>query len=196
MSEQTPHYLGVTANAARATQAWKYAAFVLGAVVMFLTFVLLQQVRNTPVVLVPFELATSKGNMTVSVNGELRGTSSEYMANLGLSDLTLILNFIPDNVISQHQRFLNRLTTELFGQQRESLLAQAEDYKRRGITQSFYTSGVKVSQDSTKVEISGTQVRWVGGKDIRTGVTYVLTYASFKGFMHVSDLRQQTDVQK
>jgi type IV conjugative transfer system protein TraE len=196
MAEQTPHYLGATANAARTTQAWKYASFVLGAVVVLLAHALISQARNAPVVLVPFELATSTGKMNVSVNGEMRGTSSEYLANLGLSDLTLILNFIPDNVISQHQRFLNRLTDELFGQQRENLLAQAEDYKNRSITQSFYTSGIKVSADSTKVEISGTQVRWVGGKDIRTNVTYVLTYKSFKGFMHVSDLRQETDVKK
>lgn len=196
MADDTPHYLGVTANATRATQAWKYSAFLLGAMTLAFAYLYVNEVRNSPIILVPFELATSKGNMTVNVNGELRGTNSEYMANMGLSDLSLILNFIPDNVISQHQRFLNRLTEELFGQQRENLLAQAEDYKRNSVTQSFYASGVKVSQDSSKVEISGTQIRWIGGKDIRTNVTYVLTYKSFKGFMHVSDLRQTTDVSK
>lgn len=196
MSDDSPNYLSATANANRATQAWRYASFLLGAMAIAFAYLFVTQVRNSPVVLVPFELATSKGNMAVMVNGEMRGTNAEYLANLGLSDLTLILNFTPDNVISQHQRFLNRLTEDLYGQQRETLLAQAEDFRRRAITQAFYTSNIKVSADSTKVEITGTQIRWIGGKDNRTSVTYVLTYKSFKGFMHVSDLRQSTDVPK
>jgi type IV conjugative transfer system protein TraE len=196
MADENPHYLGATANANRATQAWKYASFLLGGMAIAFAYLFVGQVRNAPIALIPYDLATAKGNMTVNVNGELRGTNAEYVANLGLSDLTLILNFTPDNVISQHQRFLNRLTEELYGTQRENLLAQAEDYKRRSYTQAFYTSGVKVSSDSSTVEITGTQIRWIGGKDIRTTVTYVLTYKSYKGFMHVSDLRQKTDDKK
>jgi len=100
-------------------------------------------------------------------------------------------------VVSQHQRFLNRVTEDLYGEQREQLLAQADEYKRRSLTQSFFPESVKVSGDSTKVEVSGSQIRWMGGKEtLRSRVTYVLSYKVFKGYMHVSDLRQKSEVQK
>ncbi|MCC5609603.1 type IV conjugative transfer system protein TraE [Nostoc sp. CHAB 5834] len=190
-------YLDVVANSYRTGQAWRATTFLLAGVVGFLAFMLVYQVRNTPVVLVPFDLASSSKTVTVSTNGELRGTSYEYMANTALSDLSLILNFTPENVISQHQRFLNRTTEELNGQQRETLLAQADEYKRRNLTQSFFPTNVKVSSDSTSVEVYGTQIRWVGGKEtLRTPINYVLTYRVFKGYMHVSDLRQKSEVAK
>lgn len=197
MSEnRNPQYLDVVANAFKTAQAWRLASIVLATTVLFLAFALVYQTRNNPVVLVPFDLATTGTRVKVSVNGELRGTSSEYMANAGLSDLTLILNFTPDNVVMQHQRFLNRLTEELFGQQRANLLAQADEHKRKAESQSFYPTGIKVSEDATKVEITGTQLRWVGGKEsVRSNVTYIVTYSVFKGYLHVSDLRQKTDIE-
>lgn len=187
-------FIELSSNAFKAIQAWKFAAFFLAAVVAFLAFALVYQARNVPVVLIPHELAASSQRMQVPLNGELKGTSFEYMANAGLSDLSLILNFTPDNVISQHQRFMNRLTESLYGAQRETLLAQAEGFKRRAVTQSFYPTNIKVSPDYRVVEITGTQMRWVGGKEsVRSSVTYFVTYTMFKGFLHVSDLRQKSD---
>lgn len=197
MSEKNTPYLDVIANAFSAVKAWRAAAFTLAAVVAFLAWALMYQARNNPVVLVPFELATAGKNMKVAVNGELRGTNQEYMANTAMSDLTLILNFTPDNVVSQHQRFLNRVTEDLFATQRDNLLGQADEYKRRVMTQSFYPDSVKVSTDSTRVEISGTQIRWMSGKEtLRSRVTYVLTYKISQGYLHVADLRQKTEGNK
>ena len=197
MTDETPpHYLGVTANAYRAVQAWKYASFLLGTVAVALGYLLVDTARNAPVVLVPYEFATTQGKQKVEVNGSLRETSTEYLANVALSDLTLILNFVPDTVISQHQRFLNRLTDSLYGSQREALLAQAADFKSKNVTQSFFPTTIKVAPDNTKVSIEGTQVRWLGGKDIRTPVTYEISYQSVKGFFLVSDLRQKDNAAK
>lgn len=197
MSDKNPRYLDVVANAFSAMQAWRTASFLMAGVIAFLVFSLVYQARNTPVVLVPYDLASSSKQVKVATNGEIRGTSFEYMANAGLSDLSLILNFTPDNVVSQHQRFLNRVTEDLYGEQREQLLAQADEYKRRSLTQSFFPESIKVSGDSTKVEVSGSQIRWMGGKEtLRSRVTYVLSYKVFKGYMHVSDLRQKSEVQK
>ncbi|MNR71644.1 TraE protein [compost metagenome] len=188
------NYLDVIANAFKTAQAWRTASMFLGAIALMLAAALIYQQRNTPVVLVPYDLASSGKQMTVTTNGEIRGTSYEYMANTALSDASLILNFIPDNVVTQTTRFLNRLTDDLYGQQREPLLAQADDFKRRGVTQSFYPADIRVSPDGKRVEIDGTQLRWVGGKEtLRTKLTYVITYKVFKGYLHVADLRQQTD---
>jgi type IV conjugative transfer system protein TraE len=194
MSDPKQNYLDSVANAFQTAQAWKTATYTLGAAVIFLVGALIYQQRNTPVVLVPHDLAASSARVTVTTNGEIRGTSSEYMANTAMSDASLILNFIPDNVVTQTTRFLNRLTEDLYGEQREQLLAQAEDFKRRGVTQSFYPSEIKVSPDGTRVQIDGTQLRWVGGKEtLRAKLTYVITYKVYKGYLHVADLRQQQD---
>jgi type IV conjugative transfer system protein TraE len=195
---ETPNkqYLDVIANAFQAKQAWKTACLVLAGVVAFLTFSLVYQSRNTPVVLVPFELATAGKRMEVAVNGEIKGTSSEYMANVALGDLGLILNFTPDNVLSQNARFMNRLTESLYGQQRESLIVSAEDNKRRSVTQSFFVSNVSVRADGKQVEVTGVQLRWLGGKEtLRNSVTYVLSYSVSKGYPHVSDLRKKDEVE-
>lgn len=195
MAEKSPpQYLDVIANAFSAVKAWRAAALALAGVVAFLAWALTYQARNSPVVLIPFELATSGTKMQVAVNGELRGTSQEYLANAAMSDLSLILNFTPDNVVSQHQRFLNRVTEELYATQRGPLLAQAQEYKRRAMTQSFYPSDVKVSASGTKAEVRGTQIRWMSGKEtLRTPVTYIVTYKSYKGYLHIADLRQNTE---
>lgn len=191
----TEKFIDLSSNAFKAVQAWKFATFSLAIVVSVLSASMVYQSRNLPVVLVPHDLASSDKKMSVPLNGQLRGTSHEYLANAALSDLSLILNFTPDNVLHQHQRFMNRLTESLYGQQRENLLAQAEEFRRRAVTQSFYPQDVKVSSDFTKVEVTGTQLRWVGGKEsVRSAVTYYVTYSMFKGFLHVSDLRQKTDL--
>lgn len=195
MSEKNQsQYLDSIANAFKTAQAWKTAALFLGAAVVMLVVALIHQQRNTPVVLVPYDLAAGGKQVTVTTNGEIRGTSFEYMANTAMADAGLILNFVPDNVVTSTTRFLNRLTHDLYGQQRETLLAQAEDFKRRSVTQSFYPAEVKVSTDGTVVELSGTQIRWVGGKEtLRTKLTYIITYKVYKGYLHVADLRQKTD---
>lgn len=186
------NYLEVVANAFKAAQAWKAATFALGVVCAILAFALVQSARNASVVLLPYELATMDKQMRLPLNGEIKGTSSEYVANIALADLSLILNFTPENVITQHQRFLNRLTDSLHGTQREPLLAQADEMKRRNVTQAFFPSEVKVSPDATTAQVSGTQIRYTGGKEtMRQNITYVISYKVYKGYMHVSDLRQK-----
>lgn len=193
-----PKYLEVINNLFAAKQAWKYSALMLSGVVAFLAYALVYQARNTPVALVPYELAATQTRVKVSGNNEIRGTSAEYMANLAMGDLAQILNFTPENVLTQHQRFLNRVTDELYASQKDKLTADATDLRKRGITQSFYPMEVKVSSDSSKVEVSGTQVRWSGSTELmRTSMTYYLTYKVKNQYMQVSDLRQeQTDAKK
>lgn len=192
--KKPPPYLDVIANAFKTAQAWKTATFVVSALAGVLAWSLVYQTRNTPVVLVPYDMAANSSRMTVAGNGEIRGTSFEYMANVALADLSLILNFTPDNVFSQHKRFLNRMTEDLYGQQSAAMLGEAEDLKRKALTQSFFPGEVRLLPDGTRVEVDGTQIRFQGGKEtVRSNVTYIVSYKVFKGYMHVADLRQKTD---
>lgn len=176
-------------------KAWKTVCGVLFAMVVFLLYFNISQIRNTPVVLIPYDLAANSGRMQVSVSGEIKDTNLEYLANVAFADLGLIMNFTPDNVISQHQRFLNRLTESLYGKSREKLLAEADEYKRRAVSQSFYPTSIKMTPDNKRVEVSGTQIRWMGGKEtLRTNVTYVMEYESYKGYFHLADLRPKSEL--
>lgn len=191
--KKTPSYLDVIANVSRTAQAWRFSTFVLTGLVVVLTYALVHSARNTPVVLVPYELASSGERMTVTTNGEIRGTSNEYVANIAMGDLSLILNFTPDNVLTQHKRFLNRVTEELYAQQKETLLGLAEELKKKGVTQSFYPTEVRVASDGARVVVRGTQIRYLAGKELqRVTMTYVISYKAYKGYMHVADLRQES----
>lgn len=173
-------------------RAWKTATFVLAAVCCFIAWQLTRVVVNQPMVLVPYDMATAKGNVSVQVNGEIRGTSSEYLANVALSDLALITNFTPDNVLTTYRRFLNRLTEPLYQKQESKLLAQAAEYKSRGVTQSFFPVDVKTTADGKQMVVRGTLVQAIGGKETnRTQMAYVVSYEVYRGYLHLSDLRQQ-----
>jgi type IV conjugative transfer system protein TraE len=191
--KKPPPYLDVVANAFKTAQAWRTATLVVSAVAVMLAFALVSSARNTPVVLVPEALATSGERMTVTTNGEIRGTSNEYVANVAMGDLSLILNFTPENVVTQHKRFLNRVTDDLYVQQKEALLAQANQLKKDNLTQSFFPSEVRVAPEGNRAVIQGTQIRYVAGKEMqRVSLTYVISYKVYKGYMHVADLHQET----
>lgn len=189
---QNDNFLSSVNRAFSEVRAWKTVTLILGVVSVLLAWQLVRTVANQPVVLVPHNMATDTGKVSVSTNGEIRGTSAEYLANVALADLSLITNFTPDNVLTTYKRFLNRLTDPVFASQESKLLAQAADYKQRGVTQSFFPSGVKTTPDGKLMEVKGTLVQSIAGKETnRTPITYAISYQVYKGYLHVSDLRQK-----
>jgi hypothetical protein len=186
------NYLDSVSAAFSEAKAWKMTTFVLGVVAVILSFQLVNQARNRPVVLVPYHAASDMGRVEVTTSGELRGTSSEYVANLAMADLGHILTFNPDSAITSTKRFLNRTTEQLYQSQEQVLLARAADNKQRGVTQSFFPGKVSVSTDRTKAEVTGRLVTSVGGKETQSiTITYVLTYDASKGYPHVASITQK-----
>jgi len=190
---QSENFLSSVNRAFSEVRAWKTATLILGVVSVLLAWQLVRTVANQPVVLVPFNMATDNERMSVATNGEIRGTNAEYLANIALSDIALITDFTPDNVLTTYKRFLNRLTDPVFASQENKLLAQAADYKQRGVTQSFFPVGVKTTPDGKLMEVTGTLVQSIAGKETtRSTLTYAISYQVYKGFLHVSDLRQKS----
>lgn len=186
--------LNITANAFSEIKAWKTATLVLGAVCAILAFALIDSARTTPVVLLPYSLATMSEKMSIPLNGEIKDTSQEYIANIALSDLNLILNFTPENAYTQTERFLNRLDETLYGNSSEQLRAAAKSNKDHGVTQSFNPTAVDIQIDGKKVNVyvSGTQIQYAASKEyMRSTIKYKITYTQYKGFLHVTDLRPE-----
>ncbi len=193
-----PSYLDTIANAFNEAKAWRMATMALGAAVVFLTGALIFTSQNAPTVLVPFDFAANGARMKVTTNGEIRGTSQEYLVNLALSDLSLITNFTPDTVVVQYERFLNRTTESLYANQGAALRDEAKQLKADATTQSFFPNEqTKVSPDGTSVEVAGTLIRWISDREVvRQPATYVITYTVFKGYFHVKNVRTLEQVKE
>lgn len=185
-------YTDAVANAFSEAKAWRAASVLLGLVVGILAIALVMQSRATPLTLVPADFASFKGPLTIQPTKDYGEASPDYLAQIALGDLALVLNWTPENVEVQHQRFLNRMTTELYAEQNVTMLTQAAEFKSSSTTQSFYPGRTKVSSKGSSVIVEGTLVRWTGEKEsIRVKVIYTISYAKFKGYAHVASLKIQ-----
>jgi type IV conjugative transfer system protein TraE len=189
VSKSNPH-LDVIANAFSEVKAWKAVSVFLAVLIVALMYFLIDQARNAPVALVSHEMASTKGRISVAVNGEVAGTDAEYLSLLARADLGLILNFQPGTVITQTNMFLNRLTPELYAASNVSLMAEASNNKAAGFSQSFYPdTEIKAYPREGRVEMAGTLVRWQGSKEIlRQRSVYSVEYRIANGYFHVSKI--------
>lgn len=182
-------YTDAVANAFSEAKAWRTATLFLMLICGVLAFSLIYQSRTTPVILVPAGYDTAKGPMKVVPSKDFAEASPDYLAQIALGDLALILNWIPDDVELQHQRFLNRMTPELYAEQNVTMMQQAAEYKSNSTSQSFYPNSTKVGTKG-QVVIEGTLVRWTGEKEsVRVRVSYTITYSKYKGYAHVASLK-------
>ena len=185
-------YLDVIANAFDEKKAWRSVSMVLSVLVVGLTGLNIYQTQNKPTVLVPYELATIKGNVNVQTNGGVAGTDAQYLSTLALGDLGLVLTFSPENAVVQSQRFLNRLTPDLYAAQQVEIQAQAADFATQRISQTFYPKETKVDVNKGITLVRGSLRRWVGDKEaFNTDITYRVTYTVKRGYFHISDLRKE-----
>lgn len=191
-------YLDTISNAFNEAKAWRMASLGLGAALVFMTGALIFVTQNNPTVLVPFDFAANNARVKVTTNGEIRGTSSEYLVNVALSDLSLISNFTPETVQTQYERFLNRTTESLYASQGTSLRAEAKQLRSDATTQAFFPNDkTRVNEDGTKVEVSGTLIRWIADREVvRQPVTYVIAYSVFRGYFHIKDVRTLESVKE
>lgn len=182
------NYLDAVANAFNEAKAWKTATIAMGIVSVVLSFGLLYKSANQPVVLVPHNFAAEKGRVQVDPAKPL-DSSAEYLQTIAISDLALILNWTPENVLTQYQRFLNRASDELYARENIRLSAEAQEHKDNGITQSFFPNTVRLDLSNKKVIAEGFLIRWVGDKEsIRIKASFILTYKTARGLLYVADL--------
>lgn len=188
----TVKYTDAVANAFSEAKAWRAACLVVGLVAGVLAIALAIQSNSAPITLVPANFAASKGKVTIDPREGFGTVSPDYLAQLALGDLGLILNWTPQTVKIQYSRFLNRMTPDLYAEQNVKLLTQASTFESNSTTQSFYPEKTQVSVDGNTVVAKGTLVRWTGEKEsIRVNAVYTITYAKSEGYAHVASLKIQ-----
>jgi len=182
-------HLDSIGNANASAMSWRTSFFTMTGFAVVLSVLLGVLWFNQQVVLVPHELATLKGPVKVSGTGRIEKSDPEYMTAMALSDLSLILNWTPETVITQYQRFLNRATSELYARENINLMQEAEKNRSNATTQAFFPETTTVDLAAGRVIVKGTLVRWVGDKEsMRVTAQYQVTYRVNRGYLHVSKL--------
>jgi type IV conjugative transfer system protein TraE len=181
-------YLDALANAFSEARAWKLTTFVVSGLSVFLVVALIWSSADKAVVLVPAGFAESHGRVTVT---PATGSGSpEYLSQIALGDLALALDWQPNDVIEQYQRFLNRLTDAQYAAQNISLMSEAQHDQANDVSQSFYPDRVYVDPPHLSVKVSGMLTRWQGDKQVlHAPAEYEVRYAGEDGYLHVESLK-------
>lgn len=185
----TPKYTDILANAFSEARAWKLTTVALAGLCVVLVLGLIAQARNTPAILVPYQFATNQGPMKVSQTGDFASSSPEYLSQVALGDLALILNWQPDDVALQYSRFLNRTTSDLYAKENVNLLGEAKQHRANGESQSFFPETAQVDPKHNQVIVDGFLVRWTGDKEVlRTKQRFTVSYQTQKGSLYVASV--------
>lgn len=181
-------YLDALANAFSEARAWKLTTFVVSGLTVLLAIALVWSSADRAVVLVPAGFAESQGRVHVAPASG--GGSPAYLSQIALGDLALALNWQPDDVIEQYQRFLNRLTDAQYAAQSIALMSEAQRDQANDVSQSFYPDRVFVDPASLSVKVSGMLTRWDGDKQVlHSPAQYQVSYAGEEGYLHVESLK-------
>ena len=185
-------YTDTLANAFSEIRAWKLTTIVLACFSAALAITLVYQAQTQSVILVPYGLATSQGQVKVAPGGDFAGSGADYLGQIALGDLSLILDWQPDDVSLQYQRFLNRTTSDLYARENVRLLDEAKTHHAAGESQAFYPETVQVDIKGGRVVVDGYLVRWTGDKEIvRVKQRIIVSYRIQKGFLHVANVELQ-----
>jgi len=181
-------FIDSLSNAFSEVRAWKFTTFAAVGLAAVLAFALGVSASDKPVVLVPMGFAESHGRVTVAPSS---GRSSPgYMSQLALGDLSLALDWQPDDVVTQYRRFLNRLTNAEYASENISLMSEAHRDQAHDISQSFFPNRVFVNPQKLTVKVSGVLSRWEGGKQVmHSPVEYTVGYSNEGGYPHVASLK-------
>lgn len=176
-----PHGLAKAFNEGR---GWRYAAFLISAVAIALLVALIYVATHQAVTLVPYRFSSAKGPVKVSPSS---ATNGAYLSYVALADLGLVLDWTPDTVKDQLDRFSNRLTPALYAQEQAGLIAAARLDKKNDITEAFYPHTVQYSGNT--VQVSGQLVRYAGSILLSASPkNYALTYVFTQGTPYVAEL--------
>lgn len=182
-------------KASHAIQAWKFASLTLAVIAGVLLYGVIHQTNTRPVILLPYEAAVKlKDPVTIPTNGSFAGMDAAYLSNIAMSDINLMLNYVPENVVQQRKRFLSRLTPLAASTYRKTLETEASELVTEGKSQYFAPTKVQVLPGSGSVRVDGKLTRILGGQVVLdTPISYEISYEISEGYPHVSKLTKKED---
>lgn len=168
-------YLNVLKNQYLVSRAWMLATLVLIIISVILAIALSKLAGNMPVRLVTYDYATSNGYITVTSDG--LADANEYLLSIAAADVTNYTTWSSRNVVSQHSRFINRLSPALYNKIGKSILDAATNKKTTQEAQTFFIEETKLNPAKNTVQIVGL-LRMYQGIEVSksTKMVYELEY--------------------
>lgn len=165
-------------------KVWRSAFKFMAVVAFALLAGLLWFVAHPSIVLLPQGVAEATGPMKVTVG---KATDPQYLTEVALSDLGLLLDWTPDTVTTQYARFLNRVTPALFASKQVSLVAEAQKHQKAAETEAFFPKTTTVQ--GLTVSVVGELDQWIASNQVvHQDTTYVVTYQFEGGMLHVASV--------
>lgn len=174
---------------ARLHRAWMFAAIGFALLAGYLAHELSTVSGRVNSILLPYNVATSRGPISVTNANNARNAS--YLTMIALSDVSVLTNWTPDTVKSQTARLVARLAPAYRAHQEHGLLAQAEKNTAKQITQTFYVTGTTVK--GSTVSVIGTLERWKKGQpQTSANLTWKIRYQYVSGVPMITSLNSAT----
>lgn len=112
--------------------------------------------------------------------------SSEYLADMANSFVSLRLDFSPKTVDANHQILENYLASGSFADITKTLNAEALEVKNQEISSSFYVTGIQVDTRALVATVTGTLNRSVGQEHLApANVTFLLKFENEHGILKI-----------
>lgn len=163
---------------------WRLAFFCSLLLSFGLAITLVYQQAHRPTILIPHQVASAAGPIKVEPN---TGQSAEYLGNLAVADLELLLNWDLNNIDQRFGRFLNRSSKALRQKSELELMEKAKEHKKNGENQVFYPNKIRLVGKNV-VEVFGLLVTSVSEKSVvKNDITYLVAYEEGWGSMFYVD---------
>jgi len=163
---------------------WRTAFMLQLVLVLGLAITLIYQQVHQTTLLIPHQVASASGPIKVEPS---TGENADYLGNLAVADLELLLNWDVGNIEQRYSRFLNRSSKALRQKSEVKLLDDAKLHKKNGENQVFYPNKVRLVGKNV-VEVFGLLVTFVGEKAVvKNDITYLVAYEEAWGSMFYVD---------
>jgi conjugal transfer pilus assembly protein TraE len=92
--------------------------------------------------------------------------SKEYLEEIGLYMSKLLLDLSPSSFVYNHEVLLKYATPEAYGNLKQQLLQEGEQYKSLQLTTHFKPSQITANPKNLEVEVQGTLTSYVAGRRV------------------------------
>ena len=180
---------------------WQLLCLALTLLAFILASAIVNAAANVQIKIKPLSSATTAPMSLASKDTqEFQGSVEDLLSKTALSDLYLILNYTPDTVVAQTERFITRLTPSTRQTRTSELLVQANTAREANFSLRFdlieVKDGISVSFPSSPdqpytVKLAGNLIRLRNGiPPIRVTTSYVLSYLKApNGVFYVDSVR-------
>lgn len=179
-------YLERSANISAENRLLRIIVVVIGAAVLFNTFMLFKALNSQKVVLLPPRV---ESKMEIGSDK----ASDEYVKSFGRYIVSLAMTYSPATARSQFDELLTMYSPEAFPGAKAKWYDLADTIEAAGqVSSVFYVQRIVIKGNSKEIEVTGLKRQHSSDKQIESrDVTYVIPYVIKDGRFMISDFYER-----